>query len=165
MIIKWFLSASVTGDEELPLVGVINAKGKHAIHPTEQALNAPFFITMHQRLRVAVGGKNVTLVFEFVTKLDVVVSLPIVTDGDGTILVEDRLPARPQVDDAQSPHPHLEGHTLRRFKISLTVGATMTDDPSHSLEKLVFVKSRKSVYSAHISFNVTRGSDSVHHLQ
>ena len=70
---------------------------------------------------------------ELLAELPEVVDLAVADDGDGAVLVRDRLIARRQVDDAESPDPQPDA---RREVEALAVGSAMAKAVGHPLGQL-----------------------------
>ena len=66
---------------------------------------AVLLVEVQQDLDLGVGAKDVALGGKGCAQLEVVVDLAVEDDGDGLVLVEDRLLAGGDVDDGEPPRP------------------------------------------------------------
>jgi hypothetical protein len=81
---------------------------------------------------VAVGGEAVAAALQFGLHLGVVEQLAVVDDGDGAVLVADRLPAVSQPDDAEAPRGEADA---RLFEIAVLVGPAVDDGVGHGAQR------------------------------
>ncbi len=104
-------------DGELPF-----ELGEHAL--------AVLLVEMHDELGVGVGAKDVTLGLQRGLALGIVEQLAVVDDGDGAVLVEDRLPAIAQADDAQPSRGEAQ---TRPEQEPVIIGSAMPQGIGHPL--------------------------------
>jgi hypothetical protein len=101
-------------------------------HSTEMLgrLVAVLLVQMDDDFGIGVGGERVSPANQVLPKLAIVVDLTIEHDGDGPILIVDRLVAPFEIDDAEPPHP--DAHVASRVK-TVVIGPPMGDARTHAL--------------------------------
>src|ERR1035441_666962 len=90
-------------------------------------------VQMHDDLGVGVGGKPMAVALQAAAKLAEVVDLTVEDDGDGPVLVGDRLIAGDQVNDPQALDP--EANAVRVVG-SARVRPAVLDRRAHALQEL-----------------------------
>src|SRR5215469_2374761 len=66
---------------------------------------AKFFIKMDNNFGITGRSKSMSLRLQLLTQITIVVNFTVKHDPNRLVLIRDRLLARLQIDDAQSPHP------------------------------------------------------------
>ena len=91
--------------------GVPDCVGEHTAQPID-AGGALLLIEVQHCLRIARRAERVSAGDEAVAELPVIVDLAVENDRLGAVLIEDRLVATAQIDDAETPHtqPHGAAH-------------------------------------------------------
>ena len=119
-----FLAAAVAGEKQKLLLVVIKRDGKHAVEMRE-AIGAPFRIGREQDFGVGLGGELMSLRFQLIAKVEVVVDFPVEHHAQAIALVVHRLmPAGRQVDDGE-PALRQSDVSGRRPPRAAIVGTTM----------------------------------------
>ena len=95
----------VAGEHQPAAARVPQGDGEHAVE-VGQEIEPAVLVEMDDDLGVGmIGGEAVAGALELLAQLDVIVDLAVEDDGDGLVLVEDRLLAGGDVDDGEPPRP------------------------------------------------------------
>ncbi len=122
---------AVTRQKDGPLVEIDERQRELSLELGEHVL-AVLLVEVHDDLGVGVGAENVALGFELGLALGVVEQLAVVDDGDGAVLVEDRLAAVAEADDAQSARCEAKAWANER---AFLIGSAMEQRVGHALER------------------------------
>ena len=129
---EWLDPEAVACERQPPYACVPHGDGEHAAQPLPEA-RAPLFVAVHEHLGVAARAEAVACALELVHQLAVVVDLAVLDDGDGPVLVRDRLVAARQVDDRKAARRDPDGAVDVR---ALRVGAAVVERLRHPPQPL-----------------------------
>ena len=130
-VVERLLAHAVPGEEEAAPRGVPEGDGEHApeaSHPCGPEL----LVAVDDDLRVGARGEAVPPGCERLSQLGEVVDLAVEHHGDGAVLVEHRLVACRQIDDAEPPVP--EPHPGADVE-AVGVGAPMPQLRRHAAQE------------------------------
>ena len=124
---------AIPGEQHRPAREVDKHEGKLPFEEGEQLL-AMLLVEMNDQLGVAVGAEHVALGLELDALLGIIEQLAIADDGDAAILVEDRLLAVLEPENAQpamrKPDPrHKQKAGIIRTTVSQRVGHAAHERP------------------------------------
>ena len=115
---------------------------------------AVFFVEVHERLGIARGPQLVALLLQLRAQVAVVVDLAVEDGDDRAVLVEDRLVAAGEIDDAQTARAERDA-VVR--EVALAVGPAMDDPIRHPAdESLVALRANVSDDATHELFTRSR---------
>src|SRR6185503_19275874 len=121
---------AVAGEEDGALGEINERDGELALQVLEDAF-AILLVKVDDDLGVGVRPEDVALGLELRLALRIIEQLAVVDDGDGAILVEDRLRAVAETDDRQAAVGEAEAGT---DEVAVRVGAAVPDRIRHLLQ-------------------------------
>ena len=122
---------AIAGQHHLAAAAVPQGQGELAVQMFEHAF-LMIFPEMRNQLGVAVGGEAMAPAFEHLLGFGIIEELAVEDDGDGAILVADRLLAVGEADDAE---PAIGQAEARLVEVAVIVRAAMDDGVGHAFEK------------------------------
>src|SRR5581483_2071324 len=102
--VEWFDSHSISSNKQSLLAAIPDCKGEHATKVIYARISV-LFISMNDRFGVRLRLELVPKLHEFRRQGGIVVNLAVEDDQDRLVFVEDRLPASPDINDAEPPVP------------------------------------------------------------
>ena len=140
---------TVSDEDQAVLLQIRQGEGVHSPEPVREA-HPVLFVEPEDDLRVGLARETV-LLREGLAVLLVGIELPVVDDQPVSLLVEEGLGARGEVDDAQPPHPQ---GLVPLSPSAVFVGTPVEDRIEHLQENLFFRRSlgigvNETGYSAH----------------